>query len=305
MVDKPTNGSNVSAPQNLDLMGLAQHFAQHTAMELAKVFDAMDRVRRQEIERGFKSGVVALDVLGNADIELLDSTKTVILQAQNGYLDGLTVQLGDFKFTYPNKQITVDNLHVPTFNPRMKLTGTAGTTYIVSQSSIGDLVLSDVVKGFSNISGNVTPYNSSGTELFTSTNPGEVSLTGSNVPFASTHIDFVGSMDNTGNITNGSQSVASGATYYASLSSPLLGGYTRYGLIAYVSGGPSATLTIGSGLNNIGLLSSQTSSTWVAGGSGAYSYVDNYQTALYSLSASLKNTGASALTIYFMSMFMD
>lgn len=158
-----------STPNGFDLMGFAQHVAKHIAVEHAKVLDAMESVKRQDIQNGFSSKIVALDPLGNLVLNLKDTTRTVILQAQSGYLDGLTVQIGDFAFTYPTKLITIDNLHLPTFSQTIKLNGVAGTTYVVSESTIQDLHLSDVIKGFSNLNGSVS-----------FATPQDVVLTGSN-----------------------------------------------------------------------------------------------------------------------------
>lgn len=129
----------------MDWLGLAKHFAQHTAMELAKVFDAMESVKRYQETNAYSPGIVALNELGENTVDLKDTTRSIIIQAQNGYLDGLTLQIGNLKFTYPSEQITVDCLHLPTLNERVKLIGTAGDSYIFIETSISDFRLSDAL----------------------------------------------------------------------------------------------------------------------------------------------------------------
>ena len=152
-------------PEGFDWLNIAKHFAKHTAMEMANLSDAIKAVERDEIKQGYKSGFIQLDALGNATIELKDTTRTVILQKQGGYLDSTTVQLGDFKFTYPSKEVEIDCLHLPSFSQVLKLSGNAGDSYIVTQSTIPDLLLSDVIKGFSNLNGSVQVTNTPNVQL--------------------------------------------------------------------------------------------------------------------------------------------
>lgn len=127
----------------IDFLGIAKHFAKHTAQELARLLDAKMHVERLEITNGYTPEIVSLDALGNHIVNIKESTRTIIIQKQGGHLDGTTILIGGLSLTYPANTILIDSIHVLTISQTMTIAGVKGDSYILIQSAIPNVSLSD------------------------------------------------------------------------------------------------------------------------------------------------------------------